>query len=410
MRLHLRLANIRSELEILENPEMREIYEDVRQRDAAATTASAVHALIVTPVGTLAVQKRHLEWCETLIASESATRMMPTLQQCLDTCLSDVTVYLPHGRHAIKFAEPLQGRLAIVGRHAANEANGNHAAAAAAVNADDGTWIDAMEDDSKLLTVDGDLRIDGVTFDCRRVRTGIQLRRGRLELRNCRFVGDKRSNTKCALTIAAGGGVGVAVSVTLIDCSIQHFAVGINIVSIGSGDDDDSLASSKPTVRLASTVISECGTAIECTASILCTVHMELGTRIGPNRRYGCEMTRPEPVESAAAKELYEAIDSDALPSITGACEFVSNELGNIVCFNYNVKHLFDEDATPKTPEKGAGEQFVVPQLPKRCTKSSPPGVDEPMSSGSEADEILVESESDMSASVIVVDDSESEL
>lgn len=424
MRLHLRLANIRNELEILENPEMREIYEDVRQRSShtecstSSTTASIVAAaahLIVCPIGPMAVQRQHLDWCERQgVSATAAVRVMPSLQHCLDACLDDVTIYLPAGRHAIKFAEPLLGNLTIVGRRStasSTEANG-HVDHADTVT----TCIVATEDDSKLLQVDGHLRIDGCTLDCGRVRTGIVVRRGgHLQAHHCHFVGAPTvpSNTKCAVSVQAGG-----TDVRLVDCSVRHFAVGVTVV----GNSETTTTQPPTEVRLSGvTEIADCGTAVECAAAASVTVHLEPGTRLGPNRRYGCAVT----AQGGPAKTVFEALNVAEVPQISGSCEFVENGLGNVVRFGGNAMRLFDDDddenghdvkeekklksETPSPTAHDDRAHFAVPRSPKAKNALKSPGTDdEPMDgSGSESEHILVsDTESEYcESSVIMVDD-----
>lgn len=405
MRLHLRLANIRNELEILENPEMRDIYEDVRQRSKATTKSSTVSALIVCPIGPLDVQRQHLDWCERngVASAGAAVRIMPTLQHCLDACMGDVTVYLPAGRHAIKFAEPLRGNLAIVGNQSA-EANGN----AGGDGDETGTRIVAAEDDSKLLQVDGTLRISGCTLDCGLVRTGLVVRRGaRLEAHNCRFVGapGAPSNTKCAVAVLAGD-----TAVELTGCTVRHFAVGVSIVDGSHG------ANAKATVRLRDTEIADCGTAVDCAAASA-AVQLEPGTRLGPNRRYGCAVTCGP--ADGPAKAVFEATNATEVPQICGDCVFVANGLGNVVRFGGNAMRLFDDhddDECEGTEEEiwtiksemdtSDDARFAVPHKPKAmaaAVKSPGTGV---TSEDSDCEQILVsDTESELCESVIMVDD-----
>lgn len=419
MRLHLRLANIRSELEILENPEMRNIYEDVRRRNSVVDGVATGGALIVSHIGTLSEQRQHLDWCERYVGASAQVRIMPTLQHCLATCLDGVTVCLPTGRHAIMFQEPLQGKLMFVGQQKSEHADGVDAAAEQNTSGGS-TVICASDDNGKLLTVDGDMRFDGVTFDCSRVRVGIVVRRGRLELRNCHFVGVAESNTKCAISVASSPSSttpSVKTSVELIDCTVRNFAVGLALAGSNGGDSGGAIQ-----VLLQSTRIFACDTAVECASSSQCNVSLVDGTQIGPNRRFGCAVTLGETVDGVPSKQVFTNIaEAEPAGCLIGNGTFVDNALGNIVLYKYNANNLFEEidESIEQVPVQNVSDddsdivvdslddndaEFAMPLSPKRLKPAD--DVAE-VSSGSESGDIFVyDSESDLSSSVIVVDDS----
>lgn len=412
-RLHFRLTNIRNQMELLENPHMRAVYENVRNTSDAHDAALFVDvkALIVSPVGTIAQQRHHLDWCETYLADKTMrTLAMPTLQHCLDAGLRTVRICLPASKHAIKVIEPVHGELIVYGHRRRNTRSSS-----IVDNDSESTVITTTEDVSKMLSIDGgNVRIEGVTFDCAHVRTGILLRRGRLVLVDCHFVGDAtRSNTKCAITIALPTVVQTDVTmssdvvVELINCTVRYFGVGINVGRPGK----DSKA--KVHVRLDSTQISACDTAIETIDDACSVVHMEGDTVLGPNRWYGCAVTRSIPLDGAAVKELYTDVDSAAVPSVTGACSFVDNALGNMVRFNYTANRLFEDDRSG-SPQISSTTEFAMPASPRRCVKSDALATlrngDDRMSESDDAEEPILlsesESELELSSSVIMVDDS----
>lgn len=394
--------------------------------------------MIVSPVGTIAQQRQHLDWCEKVLVHDAAatarTMTMPTLQHCLDAGLDAMQICLPAGRQMIQVLEPVHGKLTVFGQ--------SPATSDALMEMEATSIITTTEDDSKMLTVDGGfVRIEGITFDCSRVRTAILLRRGRLVLVNCHFVGDAtRANTKCAITMMPAAAhphsddeAAMACTVDLINCSVRHFGVGINVRCAAAGA-ADTTTTMPALVRIVDTKISACGTAIECAASDTCTVHMSGDTVLGPNRWYGCAVTRLTPLDGAAAKELFANVDAVAVPSVTGGCSFVDNALGNMVRFNSNDNRLRDdcdeerpramfedlkEESDDDDDEEDENEEcndstmmFAVPASPRRAAKADVliKANDATCMSICEVSESIVLSESDseaeMSSSVIIVEDS----
>lgn len=206
MRLHLRMANIRSEIEILENSEMREIYAEMRQSGDDGKTNEASNedcTFIVTQTVLVDEQLRRLEQLRSVLADiKQPVRMRPSLQQCLDACLPHSHIYLPPGKHEIKFIDRFvgNGTLSALTKPDAMAIDDDENIISSAETIGD-TIISSVEDDCWLLTFDGNTMVEGITFDCRKVRMGIQIRRGSVLFVNCKFLGDKSSNTKTGLIV-----------------------------------------------------------------------------------------------------------------------------------------------------------------------------------------------------------------
>lgn len=86
MRMHLRLVEIRNEIEMLENPVLRKIYEDINfnakviknTKNASVDQKPSVY--IVTKKATLQKQMEYLEVAKTLIGSDEVVNMLPSLK------------------------------------------------------------------------------------------------------------------------------------------------------------------------------------------------------------------------------------------------------------------------------------------------------------------------------------------
>lgn len=81
MRLHLRLAVIRNEIELLENPAMRKIYEEINfQPKITGNDRNPSSVLIVTKTDTIDHQMEYLAAIRKRIAENKVVKISPTLK------------------------------------------------------------------------------------------------------------------------------------------------------------------------------------------------------------------------------------------------------------------------------------------------------------------------------------------
>lgn len=82
MRLHLRLAVIRNEIELLENAQMRQIYEEVNFQPKGIANASDRKAsvYIVTKEDTIGHQMEYLTAARAFINDDEVVQIIPTLK------------------------------------------------------------------------------------------------------------------------------------------------------------------------------------------------------------------------------------------------------------------------------------------------------------------------------------------
>lgn len=82
MGLHLRLAQIKNEFEMLENPDMRTIYKEIKFPQIKTNSFDNVdcNVFIVTKVGTLDEQSAFIEMAKTIIGEKKLVKLCTTLQ------------------------------------------------------------------------------------------------------------------------------------------------------------------------------------------------------------------------------------------------------------------------------------------------------------------------------------------
>ncbi|XP_017056692.2 protein nessun dorma [Drosophila ficusphila] len=231
MCLHLRMAIIKSEFEILENPEMRRAYSELqsnsikRLRSSFGSTRQADDFLaertpishVVTAPGKLQQQLDLLTLAKSMVRAESQVQLANTLQDVLSNCQSNDHILLSPGEHTIKFLEHLNDNGSLSGL-IQPEAILNPTLDLSKLPV-----VGSSDEDSTLLVIDGDYTLSQLVLDCRHVRRGILLRHGTLTMRGCRLLGDGNSSTQEGIVCMPGA------SVELKSCLIENFAVGISM-------------------------------------------------------------------------------------------------------------------------------------------------------------------------------------
>ncbi|KAL7738871.1 hypothetical protein ACLKA6_001319 [Drosophila palustris] len=232
MCLHLRLAIIRSEFEILENPEMRRAYSELQsnglkrhllQRNPVSVGQSPENVQrsqmchLVTVPSELQTQINLLTLAKQLVNPHIPVQLGNTLQDVLNISQAKDDILLSPGQHTIKFLEHLNDNGSIKGLVAAE--------AIIASNQDISKLpvICSSDEDSILMVIDGDYTLSRLVLDCRHVRRGILLRDGMLTLRNCRILGDGSSSTQEAIVCMPQA------KLELENCVLENFAVGISL-------------------------------------------------------------------------------------------------------------------------------------------------------------------------------------
>ncbi|EDV99074.1 protein nessun dorma [Drosophila grimshawi] len=235
MCLHLRLAIIRSEFEILENPDMRRAYSELQsnglkrhllQRSSPcslgqlAVEQTQMCHLVTLPVE-LQTQIHLLTLAKQLVKPHTKVQLGNTLQDVLSICQANDDILLSPGQHNIKFLEHLNDNGSIQGLIDAESVM-------ASENDNDDELrklpvICSSDEDSTLLVIDGDYALSNLVLDCRHVRRGILLRCGTLTLRSCRLLGDGSSSTQEAIVCMPQA------KLKLHDCRLENFAIGLSL-------------------------------------------------------------------------------------------------------------------------------------------------------------------------------------
>lgn len=193
MSLHVRLATIKHEIKMWENPKLRKVFEPLKFPPRQPGGISVV----MERAAVLPKHMQDLQRAHEFIGDEKTIELSSSLQECLMHCGTAGHIYLAGGRHSIKFLEILNN--SIVGLVPCD----NSIDLRLNENVDESKQpvIAAKEFENILLTMGGDVKISNVILDCRKVRTGILIRDGSVLFENCTFIGDKKSTTATAITM-----------------------------------------------------------------------------------------------------------------------------------------------------------------------------------------------------------------
>lgn len=336
MKLHLRLNAIKNEIDILENPAMREVYEKVRfhEDETAFEVGEEVtaEAFVVTHIGTLDQQMQYLNEAKKYIDQRKIVRICDSLQGALDRCKSSDELYLPPGKHMIKFLEYLNSGGSLKAISSINFVDVCESQKLEVLQ--DIPIVSSKDDDSILLTIDGDYCFENIMLDCANVRTGVLVKRGNVTFKNCCFVGDPKSTTKQGLVIFGNSTVRFENSV------IQHFSTGI-------------YSNQNCIIQLSNTTIQSCINGIE----VLCAGQINFtNTRINSCISYGIILDAADADDTCEPRITFTdhtAVDRSEF-KLTGDCKFSDNKQANVVVFNgaemdFNSSCFVDQQQLPAT-------------------------------------------------------------
>ncbi|XP_067621875.1 protein nessun dorma [Eurosta solidaginis] len=230
MRLHLRLAMIRNEIDLLENPEMRRIYQEIKfpedkyfkniENADKVNKKKIEQIFFVMMPFTLDQQTEFLQICKQSVPKTALVQNVPSLQDVLSTCSVYDCIYLSPGQHTVKFLENMHDGGKISGIQVAK---GNFKKSLDA-SSNENVIISSSDDESILFVFDGSFVLENIVIDCRNVCSGILIKCGTVCLRNCLIIGDGKTSTQQGIICNTGA------SVTLEECTVQDFATGITVM------------------------------------------------------------------------------------------------------------------------------------------------------------------------------------
>lgn len=239
LELHLRMSQIKNEMEILANPEMRDIYEELkfpslRQQEKHGDGERKIFT--VAKVGTLSEQMQVLNSLKGRVNDDAKIQWL-SLSEAIAAALSPRSeIYIPSGEYPMSFYEFLNGDVVLSGLTTLNVDS----------KVDDESKYAKLvsnEPGSMLFAIDGDIKVQDLIVDCQNVKTGFIIKHGKVTIKNCLIRGSRNS------TLAEAFNVSGEAIVLLDNCVIENFQAGIYV-------------SETAKLNLRNTKIRNCGSGI----------------------------------------------------------------------------------------------------------------------------------------------------
>jgi hypothetical protein len=200
MRFGLCLDSIQKELELFENPEIRDIYKTIECPNRKKATSETSEIYMVAKSSNLAEQIEFMTKVKEIVGSEVVVQISSKLQDALNLAKASDHIYIPTGKHSIHFLEHLNDGGAIKAVASDTFCNQTHPNKNT-LDPNKDAVITSHGDDSILLTFDGDFVLENVVLDCRNVRAGLVIKSGRVKLVNCLILGDDKTGYRQGFVI-----------------------------------------------------------------------------------------------------------------------------------------------------------------------------------------------------------------
>lgn len=216
LELHFRLIKIKHEIDILVNPDMREIYEELKFPLHQLSKCPERQVFVVTKTGTLSEQMQLVHELKGVVNDEAKIYWV-SLHDAIASASASSEIYIPCGSHSINFLEYLNGDILLQGLTPFNIETFEME------QTQRRTRINATDCSSLLFAVDGNLQLKNLVIDCEDVKTGFLIKDGVVTIKNCFIIGSAGSSVTEAFAI--GGPTKVIVE----NCVITNFATAFSV-------------------------------------------------------------------------------------------------------------------------------------------------------------------------------------
>lgn len=233
LELHLRMNHIKNEIEILANPEMRDVYESLKF-PTKDVVMNEKRIFVINKEGTINDQIQLLEKLKSKIETHDKIHWMQDLNFALEQAVNSSLIYIPSGTHSLKFLEYLNSNIFLCGLNVVNKIEPE--------NLQNYAIIKSFDLSPMLFAINGDIKIQNLVFDCSYVTTGFLIREGCVTFENCYIFGKSSSTVTEAFNLSDN------CNVILDNCIITSFGTAMNVNN------------AKVTVK--NSVIEKCNTAI----------------------------------------------------------------------------------------------------------------------------------------------------
>lgn len=191
LRLNIRMNQIKTDFEILENPNMRKVFEESLKECDGGQYKKAMQAtnVIVMKQGTIEEQMDYLSAVKTVLGKDETVIVRSSLQEALlnATSAADL-IFIPHSAQTIKYPLALEDGGSIK-----------------AIHDDQLKAIVACEAEDQNLFVCGNYQFENLTLDCRNVDIGVLVKpKATVIMKNCVIIGGKQASTNQGICVRGG--------------------------------------------------------------------------------------------------------------------------------------------------------------------------------------------------------------
>jgi hypothetical protein len=217
LELHLRMNKIKHEIDILVNPDMRAIYEEVKFPNHQTDKTQERKVFAVTKAGSISEQFQMLEELKSKVSDDVKIYWLQSLHDSIAGSTASSEIYIPAGFHPMNFLEYLNGNFLLCGLTSIDISTLNMD------QLNNYAKVFAADSDSIMFAIDGDLRLQHLVIDCSNVQTGFLVKDGQLTIKNCVIYGSKESSVTEAFNISGSA------KVVIENCIIMNFATAFTV-------------------------------------------------------------------------------------------------------------------------------------------------------------------------------------
>jgi Right handed beta helix region len=218
LELHLSMNRIKHEIDILVNPEMRAIYEELKfpHHQLGKNEEGGKTIFGVTKAGTLSEQLQMIQEMKHKVSDDEKIHWL-SLHDSIAASVPSSEIYIPNGAHTMNFLEYLNGDILLCGLSTISMETLDMEQVQRYAK------ISAVDSGSMLFAVDGDLKLENLMIDCENVKTGFLVKGGKLTVKNCVIYGSKDSSITEGFTLSGDA------KVLIENCVIMNFATAITV-------------------------------------------------------------------------------------------------------------------------------------------------------------------------------------
>ncbi|GLV42478.1 nessun dorma [Carabus blaptoides fortunei] len=226
--LHIRMAKLKTEVEIIENPVMRKFILKKQKAIEKATNREKGYWLVFKSLLNVEDHIEFVEKVKEVFPEKMEFKIALSIQDALDSAGPNDVVVLNAGKHYVRSVGSMEEGGAMKGLYDDRSK----------------TVIESANEDIMLDFSRSNILLENLTLEAGLVQCGIIVRSGFVRVKNCRLTGKGESSTQQGILVLSGS------EIVLEDCHISGFSTGM-------------FANPQATVTMLNCTISNVGTGLK---------------------------------------------------------------------------------------------------------------------------------------------------